>query len=1157
MRRLISAGVLSAVFVGLLPLTSLAATTGAVVNVTGATTAFDPTRGQVASVEYTVSGTETAKGLVVKIYQYTSGQPGCYDDGSAWQKLMATIDGPQSRPVGKYTATWNGIKSGESSASPAALYCYALRWENPEFGTVGKREGYISISTPGSGTYSATGSLVGIPPVDYTRSPMTVSASPEIIDPNSTGTNRYANISYVVKQELATGFSLSIYDTNSNFVKSLYATGLKLTVGTQGSIPWDGKRSDGVTVVPNGYYQYKFTITGFSPVIGYIQVSSTSNNNVPVADIEHYVSPSYFNPNAASPANVTTIFYTVKKRLVSGLGIEIRDTNDNTVRQLFSTTLPVEIGSYSAMWNGRYNNGNIVPVGLYKYVLISSGRVIGYNLINVAYTVDNPPLPATQFIVGTPTATPSTFVPANGEKTTISYTLGKDVSNFTLEVVGNGYELLPSRTLVTSTSKSAGSYSVTWDGTLSYDAYGNCNSCIIPGTYSLYFRTNGATREVANFYDVIHVAAPTQQNLPVITDLGPSPAAFTYAGGSTSFRYQLNQDARVDLTVLNSANATIRRALVSTFANNGYANTTNVVNWDGRDENGFYVLPGNYTYVIEARNANGTAASKTGSIVICSSSAYSCGDPGTALDVSNASADPASFNPLNQNTLLKFTLNQAAQITVTVTRTSDNSFIKTVASNSYMEAGNRSVSWDGRDQYGSVVAYGSYNFRVDAVSSQYGKSDSIIGTVTVAPTQTGSLDVSNPYAEPATFNPEKQGVMLHFYLNQSARATITVTRTNDGVYVKTIATDQYFDAGDRSVSWSGNDQYGNVVSNGAYNFRVNATSSLYGSDAVTGSVTVDRSLTSGSVDVYSAYAYPADFDPALRSTYLTFSLSQSGYVTIVVTNSNGYRIKALTSNQWYGAGAALTALWDGRDDNGNIVPAGTYNFRVDVTGSGSQYGSDYATGTVTVNRGDYRDDTGDCGNFSDVSDNNYLCSAIEFVKSKGIFAGYSDGTIGLDKVIKRAELLAVVQKAFKYPLDSYNAYTDRGLGYKDLTNKTSAWYMPYIKTFSRLGLIAGYPDHTMHPESTMSTAELYLVFLKAAKASPRGIANFVLEDKVPYAPFIDTPMKRNSWYLKYAFFARLNDLVVTEKFYPARGITRGQVIQLIYDTYRKGLITYQ
>ncbi|MBI5413777.1 S-layer homology domain-containing protein [Candidatus Peregrinibacteria bacterium] len=1145
MRRLISTGVLSIVLAGLLPLTSQAAT-GAVVNVTGATTYFDPTRGQVASVEYTVSGTETAKGLIVKIYQPTSLQPGCYDDGSAWEKLVATIDGPQNRAVGKYTPTWKGTKDGETAAQPEGTYCYSLRWDNPQYGSLGKKEGYISISTPGSGYYAATGSLVGIPPVDYTRSPMTVSVSPSVIDPNSTDTTKkFANISYTVKQELATGFSLSIYDTNGNFVKSLYATGLKLTFGTQGVVQWDGRHTDG-NVVANGYYQYKFTIAGFSPVIGYIQVSSTSNN-VPVADIEHYVSPSYFNPNAASPANVTTIYYTVKKRLISGLGIEIRDVNDNTVRQLFSTTLPIEIGSYSVMWKGKYNNGNIVPAGLYKYVLISDSRVIGYNLINVAYTVDNPPPPppVTQFIVGAPTATPSTFVPGNSETTTIAYTLGKGVYNFKLTVKNSGNTF--STVLTSATYKTAGNYANIWDGQF--------NGALAPaGTYNFILEATGENAVMG----MVSVAASNPQNLPVITDLGPNPAAFAYAGGSTSFRYQLNQDARVDLIVLNSANATIRRALVSTFANNGYANTTNVVNWDGLDENGFYVLPGNYTYVIEARNSNGTAASKTGNIVICSSSAYSCGDPGTALDVSNAFADPASFNPLNQNTLLKFTLNQAAQITVTVTRTGDNSFIKTVASNSYMEAGNRSVSWDGRDQYGSVVAYGSYNFRVDAVSSQYGKSDSIISTVTVAPTQTGSLDVSNPYAEPATFNPERQGVMLHFYLNQSARATITVTRANDGVYVKTVATDQYFDSGDRSASWSGNDQYGNVVSNGIYNFRVDATSSLYGSDAVTGSVTADRSLTSSSVDVYSVYAYPADFDPTLRSTYLTFSLSQSGYVTIVVTNSNGYRIKSLTSNQWYGAGSALTALWDGRDDNGNIVPAGTYNFRVDVTSSGSQYGSDYATGTVKVIDEEYDPlpPINNCGNFSDISKNNSLCPAIQFVKSKGIFAGYSDGTIGLDKVIKRAELLAVVQKAFKYPLDSYDAYTDRGLGFKDLTDKTSAWYMPYIKTFKRLGLITGYPDRTMHPERTMSTAELYLVFLKAAKASPRGIANFVLEDKVPYAPFIDTPMKKNSWYLKYAFFALSNGLVVTEKFYPARGITRGQVIQLVYDTYRKGLITY-
>ena len=117
--------------------------------------------------------------------------------------------------------------------------------------------------------------------------------------------------------------------------------------------------------------------------------------------------------------------------------------------------------------------------------------------------------------------------------------------------------------------------------------------------------------------------------------------------------------------------------------------------------------------------------------------------------------------------------------------------------------------------------------------------------------------------------------------------------------------------------------------------------------------------------------------------------------------------------------------------------------------------------------------------------------------------------------------------------------------------------MPYLKTFKRRGLIAGYPDGLVRPERTMSTAELYLVFFKSVLNAPFDIANFSISSYVPFAPYIDTPVNIDTlWYVRYAAFAKLNDLVTTERFYPARGITRGQVIKLVYDTYQKGLIDY-
>ena len=71
------------------------------------------------------------------------------------------------------------------------------------------------------------------------------------------------------------------------------------------------------------------------------------------------------------------------------------------------------------------------------------------------------------------------------------------------------------------------------------------------------------------------------------------------------------------------------------------------------------------------------------------------------------------------------------------------------------------------------------------------------------------------------------------------------------------------------------------------------------------------------------------------------------------------------------------------------------------------------------------------------------------------------------------------------------------------------------------------------------------------------MTHFTLQNHIQFPPYSDTPVNdQTKWYLKYASFAKLNSLVAGNYFKPDVGITRGQVIKLIYDTYQKGLITY-
>ena len=316
-------------------------------------------------------------------------------------------------------------------------------------------------------------------------------------------------------------------------------------------------------------------------------------------------------------------------------------------------------------------------------------------------------------------------------------------------------------------------------------------------------------------------------------------------------------------------------------------------------------------------------------------------------------------------------------------------------------------------------------------------------------------------------------------------------------------------------AWNGTDQNGYIVPNAVYNFRVDAFSSSYGSDYATGTVTVGSIITPppppppppppGTLTIVSHSVKPTTFNPKAGQTAkikfnVGFAASSPSSVSVQIYNSAGAFVKTLTpvyntssatgnnyadynpytvntTPAYYPYTYSYTATWDGKDIYAMFANDGTYTYTVSAT---SGYQTAQTSGLVSVSSNLYPPPPpqGNCGNFTDVKNNNSLCSAIEFVKSKGIFAGYPDGSLGVNKVIQRAELLAVIQKAFNFQLIPYDPYYDGNLGYKDLKNQTNEWYMPYVKTFTLLGLIKGYPDGRMKPERTMNTAELYLVFLR-------------------------------------------------------------------------------
>ncbi len=138
--------------------------------------------------------------------------------------------------------------------------------------------------------------------------------------------------------------------------------------------------------------------------------------------------------------------------------------------------------------------------------------------------------------------------------------------------------------------------------------------------------------------------------------------------------------------------------------------------------------------------------------------------------------------------------------------------------------------------------------------------------------------------------------------------------------------------------WDGKDEDGNYVPDGKYKCTVSA-----GSVKKTKKVTVDTTPPT----ITGVTDSPDSFNPkAGEKTTISYTLSEQCKVKIKIYNSSGKLIRTLSKTQSMGPNSMV---WDGKDKNGNIVPDGTYTYKIYVTDKAGNKATTYPMiGTVSV-----------------------------------------------------------------------------------------------------------------------------------------------------------------------------------------------------------------
>jgi hypothetical protein len=186
--------------------------------------------------------------------------------------------------------------------------------------------------------------------------------------------------------------------------------------------------------------------------------------------------------------------------------------------------------------------------------------------------------------------------------------------------------------------------------------------------------------------------------------------------------------------------------------------------------------------------------------------------------------------------------------------------------------------------------------------------------------------------------------------------------------------------------------------------------------------------------------------------------------------------------------------------------------------------------------------------FKDVSPSNPASAAIEYLKGKGIIAGYPDGTFRPDAKVNRAEALKII--VAPYVSQEVLATADAS-AYGDVP--AGSWFLPYVEAARQvLGVIDGPPKAAnFNPTRNVNKAEFIKMLLIANKVDP---VTTLGEIRGGLSTDVANP---DEWFYPYMRFAVASSMTMVAEdgtLNPGQELTRAQVALLLYrlEMYKQG-----
>lgn len=185
--------------------------------------------------------------------------------------------------------------------------------------------------------------------------------------------------------------------------------------------------------------------------------------------------------------------------------------------------------------------------------------------------------------------------------------------------------------------------------------------------------------------------------------------------------------------------------------------------------------------------------------------------------------------------------------------------------------------------------------------------------------------------------------------------------------------------------------------------------------------------------------------------------------------------------------------------------------------------------------------------FKDLPADHPVFAAAEYLKSKGIISGYSDGTFKPDKGVNRAEAIKIIVAPI---IDAASIAQVTSSPFTDV--KQGDWFLGYVEAARQNGIIDGPPKKTaFNGGNPVLKAEFIKMLQQANNAKPLETLS---EIQLPIAPDV---AKLDDWfypYMRYAIASSMTMIGADGLLHPDRPLTRGDCALILhrYLMYKDG-----